>query len=287
MLLRGDRLRPVLRLLPLLLAACGPRGVAPTTGDTGPAPGPPVAFDVLGFNVESGGSDAQVVADEIVSVIQGEALLGFAEVESEATAELLVAAAADEGQVLRFVLGTTGYSDRLVLAWDDAVFSLDASEELDDINVGGTVRAPLVGEMTHRESGLAFLFVVNHLWRTDDGARHEQAELLNAWGREQTAPVVMVGDYNLDWEIDTGDHDRGYDELTADGVFEWVQPATLLKTQCSSFYESVLDFVFVGGAARDWTASSEILRPSNEYCSPVYEETFSDHRPVRASFTIP
>jgi endonuclease/exonuclease/phosphatase family metal-dependent hydrolase len=173
-----------------------------------------------------------------------------------------------------------------VLAWDDAVFALEAHDELGSVNVGGTVRAPLVGHLTHRASGLRLLFVVNHLWRTDEPARHEQARLLNAWGADQVEPVVMVGDYNLDWNVETGQHDRGYDELTADGVFEWVRPATLIETQCSGF-DSVLDFVFVGGAARDWTASSEILRPSPEYCSRQFEETFSDHRPVRASFSVP
>ena len=282
-----------MRTLPslLLLVACGPKPTAGATGDTGPSAGQ-VAFDVLGFNIESGDSDPGVVAAEIVSVIQGESLVGFVEVEDEATAELLVAAVADAGsaQDFRFVFGTTGSvsDDHMVLAWDDAVFALESSDELDHINIpSGTVRAPLVGHMRHRASDTPFLFVVNHLWRTDDAARHEQARLLHDWGADQVEPVVMVGDYNLDWEIESGDHDVGYDELTADGVFTWVRPETLIKTQCSGFYDSVLDFVFVGGPAQAWTASSEILRPSAEYCSQRYDATFSDHRPVRASFTIP
>jgi hypothetical protein len=60
----------------------------------------------------------------------------------------------------------------------------------------------------------------------------------------------MVGDYNFDWDVGSGDHDPGYDELVAGGVFEWVRPDPLVSTQCSGFYDSVLDFVFVGGDAR-------------------------------------
>jgi hypothetical protein len=42
-------------------------------------------------------------------------------------------------------------------------------------------------------------------------------------------------------------HDRGYDLLTAEGVFAWGRPPLLIRTQCS--FDSVLDFVFVAGVA--------------------------------------
>jgi hypothetical protein len=56
-----------------------------------------------------------------------------------------------------------------VLAWDDQRFSLEDDYELSDINVGGTVRAPLVGRMRERSTDQEFLFVVNHLWRSEAG----------------------------------------------------------------------------------------------------------------------
>lgn len=271
------------------LAACTPT-TSSSTGDTATSTRPAVtALTVIGFNVESGGSDAQVVADEVVADMPGEALWGFAEVEDTDAAEALVGAAADAGsdQQFDYVLGTTGWTDRLVLAWDDAVFSLEDSEELDEINVGGTARAPLVGRMRLRATDQELLVVVNHLWRTDEPKRHEQAELLNSWGRDQALPVLMVGDFNLDWDVESGRHDEGYDSLVDGGVFEWVRPEPLLSTQCSGFYDSVLDFVFVGGDARSWTAESDILRPDDSYCSNSQRDTFSDHRPVRARFEIP
>ena len=61
---------------------------------------------------------------------------------------------------------------------------------------------------------------------------------------------MAVGDYNFDRDVRTGDtvHDRGYDLLTVDGVFTWVRPPQLIRTQCS--FDSVLDFVLVAGDAR-------------------------------------
>ena len=158
--------------------------------------------------------------------------------------------------------------------------------ELDDINIEGRVRAPLVAHLRDRESGAELLFMVNHLYRSNAAGRHEQAELLNAWGREQDLPVVAVGDYNFDWSVTNGDadHDAGFDGMTADGVFAWVRPAELVRTQCSA-HDSVLDFVFVAGPAGEWPAESTILKPEPSYCPG--DDTTSDHRPVMAAFELP
>jgi hypothetical protein len=64
-------------------------------------------------------------------------------------------------------------------------------------------------------------------------------------------------------------------------------PTRILSTQCSGFYDSVLDFVFVGGDAREWAAESVILRPDDTYCSGSHRDTWSDHRPVRADLAMP
>jgi len=74
-----------------------------------------------------------------------------------------------------------------------------------DINVGGNVRAPLVAQLRLKPAGPEFLFMVNHLYRSNTEWRHEQARLLNAWARSQTLPVIAVGDYNFDWDVSNGD----------------------------------------------------------------------------------
>jgi hypothetical protein len=77
-------------------------------------------------------------------------------------------------------------------------------------------------------------------------------------------------------------HDQGYDLLTAEGVFAWVRPPHLIRTQCS--FNSVLDFVFVAGAAQRWRASAEILAPEESYCPS--DQSRRDHRPVLALFEL-
>ena len=183
-------------------------------------------------------------------------------------------------------MGTTGGGDRLLIVYDADRFELVQQFELHDINPQGRVRAPLVAHLKIATSGQEFLFMVNHLFRTNNAARHEQARLLNAWAREQTLPVIAVGDYNYDWDVAQGEtrHDQGFDEMTRDAVFVWVRPPMLITTQCSRQFNSVLDFIFTAHGAKAWQGTSEILERQPEYCPDT--RATSDHRPVLATFTL-
>jgi len=94
-------------------------------------------------------------------------------------------------------------------------------------------------------------------------------------------PVVAVGDYNFDWSVENGDqdHDQGYDNMIKNGIFTWVRPATLIRSQCSETFDSVLDFVFTSTSALGWQKTSEIVTAAND-CPD--NNTTPDHRPVRA-----
>ncbi len=238
---------------------------------------------VVGFNVESGGANPAVV-DDIVAAAEGVDVWGFSEVQNDDWAELLETAA-EEGEGTNFerILGSTGGGDRLLIVYDADRLTLLESFELSDINVGGNVRAPLVARFRIGADGPEFLFMVNHLYRSREDRRHQQAQLLNAWARSETAAVIAVGDYNFDWSVVGGDsdHDAGYDHMTADGVFRWVRPAQLVRTHCSE-HDSVLDFVFVAGPAQAWQGGSEILEAQPSYC--LDSAATSDHRPLRATF---
>jgi hypothetical protein len=253
--------------------------------DTDPIPTSPLV--VVGYNVESGDASSDTVSD-YVSQVQGEHLWGFSEVLNQSWLVAFAEAAADDGsQDFDFLMGTTGNSDRLGFVWDRNALELLDWEELHDINVGGTARAPLVGRFRLLANDTELLVVVNHLWRTNASARHEQAELLNAWGAAQTLPIVATGDYNFDWAVEGGeeDHDLGYDLMTQNSVWEWVRPDELIATQCSFAFEGVLDFTFVSGEAKNWAATSEILFPQNVTCQESSERP--DHRPVRADLAVP
>ncbi len=75
-------------------------------------------------------------------------------------------------------------------------------------------------------------FMVEHPYRSRANRRHEQSELLNEWAQDQALPVIAVGDYNYNWDVPDGDtdHDASFDFLTADDVFTWVRPPTLIAT---------------------------------------------------------
>ena len=236
---------------------------------------------VVGFNVESGGADPEVV-DDLIARLQDVDIWGFSEVQNASWAQLFEVAAEDgEGADFVQVLGTTGGGDRLLIVYDAERFELVQQFELHDINPEGRVRAPLVVHLKIAATGQEFLFMVNHLFRTNDAAR-----LLNAWAREQTLPVIAIGDYNYDWDVAQGEtrHDQGFDEMTRDAVFVWVRPPMLVSTQCSRQFNSVLDFIFAAHGAKAWQGTSEILERQPKYCPDT--NATSDHRPVLATFTL-
>lgn len=239
---------------------------------------------VVSWNVESGGSNDQTIRQRIAS-FEGVDLWGLSEVAGPASASVFETGAED-GENANFdkVVSTTGGGDRLALIFNAKRFRLVRSQELTHINQGGH-RAPLVAELQETASNQSLLFMVNHLARGDAALRRKQATQLNEWVRTQTIPVIAVGDYNFDWEVNGGDqnHDPGYDNMTNGAAWTWVRPATLIKSQCSPSFNSVLDFIFVNTLAQSWSGTSEILVVPND-C--VASPQTSDHRPVVGTFSM-
>jgi hypothetical protein len=240
---------------------------------------------VAGFNVESGAANPQVIAEQI-GPLRDIDIWGFSEVKNAAEGLILAEGAADgESGTFESILGTTGGQDRLLIVYNSDRLDLVQTGEIHELNIGGNVRAPLWAHFRMKPSGPEFIFVVNHLYRGSTPGRHAQAQGLNQWASTRTVPVIATGDYNFDWHFQTGDtnHDQGYDLMTAGGVFHWVRPATLVPTNCS-FHQSVLDFVFVSGAAQSWDGEGEILFTQSTYCPDT--ASTSDHRPILARFEL-
>lgn len=249
-----------------------------------PPPVTDVPLTVVGWNTELNDADVQVIADRMAA-LQGVDLWGLAEINRPNVAPALTAAAAiGEQATYASVLSVSGGGDRLLAIYDSTRFTLLASQELDEINTTGNARAPLVLHLRDKSNSTEFLFMVNHLYRTREEERYQQARLLNAWAAEQILPVIAVGDYNFDWDVQNGEHDLGYDLLTHAGEFVWIKPTTLVTTQCSGWpcqFDSVLDFVFTAGPAQVWRAESQILAVTGDFPD---DATTSDHRPVLAHF---
>lgn len=243
-------------------------------------------IEVVGWNMESGGADPTVLSEQIEN-FSGVDLWGFSEIKNMEWANTFAEASA-EGEQGQFgiVLGSTGGEDKLLIIYNKVKFEEIRHFELHDINPQGRVRSPLVAHFRIIGTNTEFLFMVNHLYRSREDARHQQSIDLNAWAQQQTFPIIAVGDYNYDWDVEDGetDHDKGFDHMTNNGVFMWVRPPRLVRTHCSNRFNSVLDFVFVSQAALDWMPQSTIGMSEPEYCPD--DETTSDHRPILANFTL-
>lgn len=244
------------------------------------------SITVGGWNIGLDDAEVTTIAERIAG-FEGVELWGLAEVNRTRAVETLEQAA-EEGEAgdFRTILGSSGGGMPLAALYDDSRFDLLEWYELEEINTTGNARAPLVLHLRDTASGEQLLFMVNHLYRTRDEERYRQAELLNEWAAGKTLPVIAVGDYNFDWEVHGGEraHDLGYDLMTADGAWEWVRPRALVTTQCSGWpcrYDSVLDFVFAAGPAREWPAESEIAVEPGDFPDDTRK---SDHRPVLATF---
>lgn len=243
-----------------------------------------VELTVAGYNVESGDANPYFLAKNYIGPIKGVDIWGFIEVQGENWI-LPLEQGAEEGEDSHFtpILGTTGVADRLLILYKDNELEEIQHFELKNINIGGKVRAPLVVQFRIKETGQEFIFMVNHLYRTHKIERKEQAHLLNRWASQQTLPIIAVGDYNFDWNVKSTVHDPGYDLMTQDNVFKWIQPKSKFPTTCGHF-NTILDFVFVAGEAQKWPASSKIYDRPN-YCPDT--PFSSDHRPLFATFRIP
>jgi len=239
---------------------------------------------VVGWNTELNDADIDVLGERIAA-FQDVDLWGLSEVNQASAQQPLEAAAAiGEKSDYASVLGQSGGGDRLLAIYDETRFTLLDSWEEDAINTTGNARAPLVLHLRDKTTEQELLFMVNHLYRSRDDERHKQAELLNSWAEQQTLPVIAVGDYNFDLALTGAERDAGYDLLTADSQFIWVQPETLVTTQCSGWpctYHSVLDFVFTAGMAQSWRAEAEIVVVPGDFPD---DASSSDHRPVLARF---
>jgi hypothetical protein len=245
---------------------------------------------VVGWNLESGGSSTTAIAER-VRRFQGVDLWGLSEVAGDSTLKTFEAAAEDGEQAdFQRLISLTGCGDRLGIVFNAARLEILRAEELhrvtfnaDEPPPGRCQRSPLVADFRDNRTKRRFLFMVNHLERSDIRLRRGQAQRLNEWVQTQTLPVIATGHYNFNWSVANGDrnHDAGFDRMVEDDHWAWVRPKTLIKTHCNPNYNRILDFVFVSVAARPFALTSEILQEAND-CGLAAANP--DYRPVKAEF---
>lgn len=246
---------------------------------------PPIA--IVSWNMESDGSDPAVIMAQLRELQKSKPfnILALSEVPRDSQ-KMFGEFFGSNGQSL---LGTTGNNDRLILAWDSSVYEWTHKEELfevDNVRMGdGGHRAPLFVRLTRKVDGLSFIVMNNHLARGKAEMRNKQAGKLVDWARSR--PVIAVGDYNMDLDFGTLKGNEAFSIMQRDGIFEWKRPNELIDTNWADgnkdgvddYPDSMLDFVFVAGAAKTWDIQVENIVRAGDF--PDDEKT-SDHRPVRA-----
>ncbi len=248
---------------------------------------PPIA--ILSWNIESDGSDPAVIMEQLKELQKSKtfSILALSEVPRDSQKMF----GDFFGSYGKSLLGTTGNNDRLVLAWDSSIYEyVDSSEllEVDNFRMGeGGHRAPLSVRLKRKVDGIEFNVINNHLARGKAEMRNNQAEKLVEWARRQSTPLVAVGDYNMDLDFATLKGNEAFSIMQRDGIFEWKRPKELIDTNWADgnkdgeddYPNSMLDFIFVAGAAKTWNFDVENIVRAGDF--PDDEKT-SDHRPVRA-----
>ncbi len=239
----------------------------------------------IGWNVESQNADPDSIAARMAEM-DGVEIWGLCEIDNSWVSTILEKVEAG-GTDFDTIMGTTGRNTWLLLIiYNTEKYELISSSEL-PIYQNGYPRWPLVGHFRVSNTGNEFLYMVNHLYRDSADKRWAQSDSLNAWGRDQVLPVIAVGDYNYDWDVDEGDslHDSGYDRLTKDGVFAWVKPDSPAATYYSSDLDSccVLDFIFISWHLRLGKSGSEIRVFQNDFADSAF---MSSHRPIWGEICI-
>jgi endonuclease/exonuclease/phosphatase family metal-dependent hydrolase len=221
-------------------------------------------------------------------------LWALTEVEGKDAALIFKQAAEKNDGKYRYIIGDTGHgyggrADRLAILYRLDTLKLLKHSELD--YMPGS-RKPLLAEFRHKATGIKFSFMVNHFNRGNANKRRKQASRLNQWTKKQTQAVVMAGDYNFDFNPKSKKGNRAFNILTQGNAVKWVQPECVLDgdcpktgTQCDRRYNSILDFFFVAGKAKQWDAVSEVLLKEAGYCKRD-RKGYADHRPVMAVFEI-
>jgi endonuclease/exonuclease/phosphatase family metal-dependent hydrolase len=242
----------------------------------------PITF--LAWNLESGGSDPAVIAAQLVK-LHGYDVYALSEVAPNAFEKYKLAC----GDGFESIDGATGRSDRLQVIFNSARFELVRKLEMDrfedHVLNSGNQRSPLMMHLRERDTKRDFLVVVNHLVRGNETVHNEQDAGLREWARAQTLPCITIGDFNMDYDFHAMKGNQAFIEILRDGIWSWVKPAELIDTNWydpehdgkDNFYDSMLDFAFVAGPAKDWKPACKVIVRGGDFPD---DKTTSDHRPI-------
>ncbi len=248
---------------------------------------PDQSFDLklLAWNVESEGADPVVIAETLALLNHSDryGIVGLTEVLPQAMADFRLAL----GKHYKYAYTKSGNNDRMQILFNEKLFEEVRHFELQDINIQGRYRAPLVVHLKRRSDELEFLVMINHLARGKAEIRQQQATQLVEWARDQTLPIIAIGDYNFDYVFETQQGNPAFVNFMRDNIWQWVKPESWIDTNWyddprtpdgkDDYPGSMLDFAFVANRASEWKRICRVIVRDNDFPD---DETTSDHRPL-------
>jgi endonuclease/exonuclease/phosphatase family metal-dependent hydrolase len=247
------------------------------------------------FNVESDrDTQAELVAEDFARLPPMHAW-GLQEVENQETLDLFVATLNEAtGYEYAGHMGTTGgrYGDYLAIIYMVPAFTDVAIVEMDE--VGGS-RHPLMMTAT-AWNGTDITLINVHFNRGDETTRQGQARRLRDWiAAHPEQAIIALGDFNFDYDFRGARQggNRAFSQFADGGHVSWPQPMCLENetcpatgSQCNQRYQSILDFIFLGGEAFDWRAMTDLAFLEEHYCRRE-GDGYADHRPVLGQILLP
>ena len=239
---------------------------------------------LFSWNVESEGADGATIASQLTQLNPNDRydVLALSEVMPENFKDFRSAL----GEHYKYAYSKSGWNDRLQILYNENRFEKVRHFEIQEINLKNRYRAPLVVHLKQRSDGAEILVMVNHLARGKSEVRQQQATMLVEWARNETLPVIALGDYNFDYVFSTRKGNPAFTNMMRDNIWRWIAPSKMVDTNWfdnprepdgkDDYPGSMLDFAFVSGPAKDWKSVCNIIVREGDF--PDDEKT-SDHRP--------
>lgn len=246
------------------------------------------AISILAWNIELGGSEPATIQQQLDQLAPFD-ILALSEVPKKSSSEFTKRWG--EGSSL---VGEKGGEACLLISWNPDKFEKIQVQELTRFNeqefAPGVQSAPLVAQLRHKGSNTEFIVVMNHLTRGSEELRKRQATMLVDWAKQQSLPIIAVGGYNFDYDIPTKKGNPAFDAFLSDATWKWIEPKPLVDTNWADrnrdgkddYPDSMLDFSFAAGPAKQWVLESNIIVREGDF--PDNEKT-SDQRPIRTTVT--
>lgn len=253
-------------------------------------------FRAVFWNLESGDSDNRYIARQMVEKVDVD-FWGLSEVHNQSAVDTFEAAL-ERAHGADYVakLSREGGGDRLAILYRadklEAVRYTGRARvdqlgghffEVDEINVGGTIRPGLGVQLRTRDTGRGFIALVNH-WKCcggdDDRVRRaEQAVAMNAFATASVhAEIVSGGDFNIPFNRGGANGDA-FRRLA--GVWEYVRPVNVVGSHTSG---TLLDGVFMANRTPGMRVSLTVLERAGHSLAATTsfddDAKETDHRPL-------